>query len=129
MASAIKFEGAYWMCKMCKQVKETLLNGESVVVALANIEARSLEEIKNIVGLVVYESGNYIQITLLPIIGEVEFQLSENLTKPEARESYAMVFDNMCTMKNKEAVSAERVQLFSQVGYHDPGVLLDTMYR
>ena len=117
------------MCKFCKSVKETLLHGASVILALADIEARSLEEIKNIVGLVEYDIGSNIQTSFLPIIGEVEIELNDDHSKPEARESHALVFKHMCTMKYNESVAPARIDLFSQVGHHDPGVLLDTMYR
>ena len=129
IASAVKYEGSYWVCKMCKSVKDRLLNGESVIRALADIEARHLEEMKQIVGLVEYNSGDHIQKTYLPIIGDVDFQFSDDPAKPVSKDSNALVFEHMVNLKNKEAISSERIQLFSQVGHHHPAFLLDTMYR
>ena len=123
-----QFEGCYWICKLCKSIKDTLLHGECVLQALADVEVRSLEEMKKIVGLVEYVSGEYIQPVLLPIIGEVDFQFIDDQTKLE-EDAHALVFEHMCSMKNKEAISAERINHFSQVGHYDAGVLLDTMYR
>ena len=52
---------------MFKSAKDRLLNGESVIRALADIEARELEEIQKILGLVEYDSGDHIYTTYLLI--------------------------------------------------------------
>ena len=68
-------------------------------------------------------------MTFLPIIWEMDFKISDDVTKPLAKNSHAMVFANFCTLKNQETGSAERIQLFSQIGFHNVRTFCDILHR
>ena len=58
---------------------------------------------KKSVGLVVYDSGDHIQMTYIPIIGEVEFQFCNDQTKPTLKYSYAMVLEKNVYSEEQES--------------------------
>lgn len=124
------YHGSLWMCKPCEDLKSKLKNGEPVIEALIHIHKRTLEEMKQVVGLLEIETEEDSRAVLYPIIdANIPYALPDP-SKPEA-DLTAMVFDRISEHQhfNEEPVSKERVACFSNVAFHDPGTLLDTLYR
>ena len=120
--------GSLWLCKLCEEIKSNLRNGEPVVDALEQIQTRTIEEMQQVVGLLQVETEENTRAVLFPMIGaNIQYETPDP-SKPEA-DLTAMIFDRMSKLQNKEPVSKERLAFFSNVAFHDPGTLLDTLYR
>ena len=120
--------GSLWCCKLCAELKSNLRNGEPLSEALMQIQTRTLEEMQQIVGLFEVETEDNSRAVLYPLIdGHIPYEYPDP-SKPEA-DLTAMVFNRMSKLQHEEPVSKERIDFFSNVAFHDPGTLLDTMYR
>ena len=121
-------DGSYWICKTCQKIRSNLLNGEYLDNILEIIEEENNEDANEVVGVIQYETEDYVGTTFLPIIGDGRTNIMEQTPGKSDKDSTAMVFDHMAEIKLHKSVEKEKVAHFLDKDCIEPNILLNTLY-